>query len=333
MLCVNVLRDDQAYISDTFAGRNADVLADRFDCAEWTTQVTGSPRVVDPLVAFDCRLTSHDRVGTHYVFFAERGSPLIYANRAYGTSAPIDPAVSTRAVSASDIRTLAIGCFHTFGPYIVPGLVRSLAEADASVRLKLIEGDQRRVRESLLSGETEVALMYALDGSEELHWQVLTELHPYVLLAEGHVLAAQPRLTPQDLAAHSMVLLSARPSREYFLNIMRSAGVEPTVACESSSFEMVRGLVGHGLGYALLATKPASTMTYDGRALVTRPLVGDAPASKVVLATCIGAKLSEPATQFVALCRAFFETGQLAKLDEGAPAAQHPPVQPERGEL
>jgi flavin reductase (DIM6/NTAB) family NADH-FMN oxidoreductase RutF len=55
VFCVNVLRDDQSYISDSFAGRFKDELPDKFDCVQWTTQVTGAPRVVDPLVAFDCR--------------------------------------------------------------------------------------------------------------------------------------------------------------------------------------------------------------------------------------------------------------------------------------
>mgnify|MGYP000187856063 FL=1 len=47
---------------------------------------------------------------------------------------------------------------------------------------------------------------------------------------------------------------------------------------------MVRGMVGHGLGYSLLATKPASGMTYDGKALVARPLTDVLEQSKVVLA-------------------------------------------------
>src|ERR1700722_4306562 len=92
VFCVNVLRDDQAYISDHFAGRSAVRGAAKFDCAQWTTQVTGAPRVVDSLVAFDCRVTASERVGSHFVVFgsvqdifvAGGGAPLIYANRAYG---------------------------------------------------------------------------------------------------------------------------------------------------------------------------------------------------------------------------------------------------------
>ncbi|HSF95652.1 MAG TPA: LysR substrate-binding domain-containing protein [Thermohalobaculum sp.] len=314
VFCVNVLRDDQSYISDSFAGRFSDQLADKFDCAEWTTQVTGAPRVVDPLAAFDCRVREHTRIGTHYVFFGEvedifvaaRGSPLIYANRAYGAATRIDRATSLGAGVAAEGRRLSVGCFHTFGPFILPEVIEKLRARENRIELNLIEGDQRRVLESLLAGETELAMLYDIGLPDEVQRETLTELHPYVLLAEGHALAEKSELTPQDLAGEPMVLLNAPPSRDYFLSIMRDAGVEPDVAFRSISFEMVRGMVGRGLGYALLATKPASAMTYDGRALVTRPLGSAVEASRVVLAYRRGARLSRPAEEFAWLCRDFF---------------------------
>jgi flavin reductase (DIM6/NTAB) family NADH-FMN oxidoreductase RutF len=314
VFCVNVLRDDQSYISDTFAGRFSAQVADKFECTQWATQITGAPRVADPLVAFDCRVVSHDRVGTHYVFFGEvedifsgeRGSPLIYANRAYGATTRIEPAGSISAGAVAADRKLAVACFHTFGPFILPELIAKLRGRDAGLELTLVEGDQRRVQESLLAGETAVGLLYDIDLSDELQRETLTELHPYVLLAEGHELAAKAELTPQDLAEEPMVLLNTPPSRDYFLSILTDAGIEPQVAFRSTSFEMVRGMVGHGLGYALLATKPASSMTYDGRALATRPLRSAARASRVMLAYRRGARLSKPAEEFAWLCRDFF---------------------------
>ena len=95
VFCVNVLSEDQSHISDGFAGRVPLPGGDKFACAEWTSEVTGAPRVVDPLVAFDCRLVSSQQVGTHHVligsvehvFTADRGSPLLYAQRAYASLA------------------------------------------------------------------------------------------------------------------------------------------------------------------------------------------------------------------------------------------------------
>jgi hypothetical protein len=69
---------------------------------------------------------------------------------------------------------------------------------------------------------------------------------------------------------------------------------------------MVRGFVGHGLGYSILATKPANSMTYDGRALVVRPLSVAVKNSHLVLASLLGRKLSPMALEFAAHCRSFF---------------------------
>ena len=98
VFAVSILKDNQSNISDTFAGRFASEFPDKFACTDWATQSTGAPHVADALVAFDCRVQSGERVGTHHVFIgevedvytADSGSPLIYANRAYGRAARFD---------------------------------------------------------------------------------------------------------------------------------------------------------------------------------------------------------------------------------------------------
>lgn len=310
VLCVNVLRDDQSYISDTFAGRFRDEIGDKFDCAEWVVMPSGAPRIEDPLVAFDCRLLSSEKVGTHHIFLCEvhdlhvarAGSPLIYANRAYGSSIRIDGARSLASAQVQMGSRLTVGCFHTFGPFIIPRLIRQMEGFEVS----LVEGDQRRLSESLKAGESEVALLYDLDLDEGFETIPLQELSPYVLVADGHRLAQQSEIDPTELAEEPMVLLDAPPSSDYFLGLMRKAGIEPLVAWRTRSFEMLRGLVGHGLGYALLTTKPATDMTYDGIRLVTRPLLGDHAPGRIAIAWRKGATLSAPAKRFIALCREAF---------------------------
>lgn len=311
VLCVNVLRDDQAYISDTFAGRFKNEVNDKFECAEWVGMPSGAPRIVDPLVAFDCALISSEQVGTHYILLCEvrdlyisrPGSPLIYANRAYGAPMRIDGARSLAAARADAGTRLSVGCFHTFGPFIMPRLIQQMG----GIGLRLIEGDQRRLRESLRAGESEIALLYDIDLEDDFEKIPLARLSPYVLLRDGHRLADQSEIEPTELAEEPMVLLDGPPSADYFVGIMRSAGVEPLISYRSASFEMVRGLVGHGLGYALLVTKPASDMTYDGLKLVVRPLIGEHAPSSLVIAHRRGESLSAPARRFIDHCLGAFE--------------------------
>lgn len=315
VFCVNVLRDDQGYISDTFAGRFKDQVGDKFDCATWTGMPSGAPRVVDPLVGFDCSVVSSEKVGTHYVFFGEvsdvftagQGSPLIYARRAYGAATQIETAATIGIGQKAKRNALSVGCVRTFGPFILPEMIRRTGEIVPDLEVNLVEGDQRRVQESLLAGEVDLALMHALDASDDFDITVLTELAPYVLLAEGHPLADRAVLKPADLVDQPMILLNAPPYGDYFTNILRESGIEPRVALKSTSFEMVRGMVGHGLGYAPLATRPATSMSYDGRALISRPLNTAITPSQVVLASRKDAVLPKPADRFRSLCLEFFD--------------------------
>lgn len=98
VFAVNVLRENQAGISDIFAGRLGDRGEGRFDCGDWTTRGTGAPILADALVAFDCRLLDQHDVGTHHVLFGAveavglsvPGKPLIYANRNYAVPVALD---------------------------------------------------------------------------------------------------------------------------------------------------------------------------------------------------------------------------------------------------
>ncbi|MGY4501707.1 flavin reductase (DIM6/NTAB) family NADH-FMN oxidoreductase RutF [Bradyrhizobium sp. GM24.11] len=97
--CVNILREDQVHIADCFAGRTGLDNGDRFSCAKWSLGATGAPRLIEALVSFDCRLSTTQLVGAHYVLFGSvenvmrsgDGNPLVYSRRAYGISARTCP--------------------------------------------------------------------------------------------------------------------------------------------------------------------------------------------------------------------------------------------------
>lgn len=90
---VNILRDDQLFVSDTFSGRYGDKGREKFLCAAWSTGDNGSPILNCALASFDCKLVDGRIIGQHHVFFgevwqvalSEYGRALIYANRAYCT--------------------------------------------------------------------------------------------------------------------------------------------------------------------------------------------------------------------------------------------------------
>ncbi|MGD1925094.1 MAG: LysR substrate-binding domain-containing protein [Paracoccaceae bacterium] len=314
VFCVNVLREDQSYISAAFAGRFREQLSDKFDVTSWATQVTGAPRVVDPLVAFDCKVVSSDLVGTHHVFFGEvqdiflagQGSPLIYANRAYGSASRIEAPASIGAGQAVEANRLRLACFYTISAFVLPGLFGRMDREMPEIDVRLIEGDQSRVHAALAAGEAEVALMYDESISDDMTREVLLERTPYALLPEDHPLAKKDKIAPEDLAELPMVLLATPPSPDYFLTLLRDQGIEPNVAWQTNALETVRGMVANGLGFALLASEPATDLTYDGKRAVIRPLGWAAKHSRIMLVRRRDTRPPGAAERFAWLCRDHF---------------------------
>jgi DNA-binding transcriptional LysR family regulator len=170
----------------------------------------------------------------------------------------------------------------------------------------LSEGNQDELVAGLETGRFEIALLYANELPRSLHLNVLVKLHPYVLLPERHPLAKKKRLSLVDLAAEPLVLLDIPPGRGYFLGLFESLGITPNVSFTSSSFEMVRGMVGSGAGYSVLITRPQSDRTYDGQVVKACTITDATPPALVALARLPQARPTRLAECFVEFCEQAF---------------------------
>ena len=312
VFCVNLLRDDQSHIADTFAGRIAPPGDDKFSCATWTTASTGSPVATDHLVAFDCELVQDFRVGSHVIFvgqvaetiFREGHAPLIYSNRGYGTPLRLDKAATPSHDEESG--SLRIGCFFTIAPIFLPSLVSELHSLIPDVDVSFIVGHQGQVQEALRSNACDVALSYDLQWARDISMEELCVTRPYALLPSGHELASHTTVSMHDLALLPMVLLQRPPSEQYFIGLFEKLGLTPRIKYRTPSFEMVRGFVGRGLGYSILITRPATDTTYDGSSVAALPLKEEVEPGRIVFAAVAGKQLGRAGAQFERLCKRFF---------------------------
>ena len=95
------------------------------------------------------------------IFIADTGAPLIYANRSYGVPQRFHQRFVPNARDAPPAEAaLALGCFQTFAPYVVPALVARLKKLHPGIALTLVEADQRNLLASLHRGELDLALLY-----------------------------------------------------------------------------------------------------------------------------------------------------------------------------
>lgn len=201
---------------------------------------------------------------------------------------------------------LSVGAFATLAATFMPALIESFREAHGGVDLSLSEGDQEELVAALRQGRAEMALLYNVGLPADLRFLPLAAFDPYVLLPAGHRLARLKRVSLGALEKEPLVLLDIPPSRDYFLGLLAAHGIEPRIAFSSPSLELVRGLVGRGLGYSLLVTRPHGDTAYDGRPLAVRGIAEELAKGEVGLAAVDGLRPTRVAQEFEWHCRGWF---------------------------
>ena len=203
---------------------------------------------------------------------------------------------------------LDLGCFITFAPWIVPGLLRGFARQFPDAQVRLHESHVQGVLAGLRSGESEVALTYDLDLGPDILFEPLGEVPLHAVLPAAHRLARSPAVRLAELAEEPLVLLGLPQSREYFLSIFYSLRLEPHIAYETGSFEMVRGLVANGLGYSIMHSRPPSGRSLDNRRLAYRPIAEKVRSTELGLARLAQLRPTRLSTGFAQFCRTHFST-------------------------
>jgi DNA-binding transcriptional LysR family regulator len=233
----------------------------------------------------------------------------------------------SRAENGNVSGTIAIGCFESAAPLYMPKLVAGFKSLYPEVAIQLYDGEQHELMHGLHRGRFDLAFLYDLELGNTIHKQALNAPHkPYALLPLDHPLAQRTSVTLQALSEEPMILLDAVPSRSYFMDIFTEKGYAPVVAYSSPSIEMVRCMVGQGLGFSVLVTRPCSHTTYDGKLLAHLEIEDDMPASTLVMAHLRNNQPSRATRLFMEYCRSVELTppGPAARVGEGEPGAYCP---------
>jgi DNA-binding transcriptional LysR family regulator len=157
---------------------------------------------------------------------------------------------------------IGLAFLTTLGVAAVPRLLRDFRATHPGVRFTLMQGPHALLLERLRSGDADIALTSPLPDEPGLVAEPLDEEELRLAVPAGHALAARRR-----------GVALAEAAREPFIGFQRGfgmrgtvdawcreAGFVPRVAFEGGDAETLRGLVGAGLGVALLpmAVHPAT---------------------------------------------------------------------------
>lgn len=203
---------------------------------------------------------------------------------------------------------LSLASFATIAPAFVPALIKGFMSKHPKVGFRLAEGTQDELFAGLRSGITDLALLYAVDMTSEFNVTPLASFTPHVLLPGDHRLARLKRVPLTALRDEPFVLLDIAPSRTYFTRILESAGMTPRIAFASPSLEVVRGLVGQGLGWSILVTRPFGDHAHDGEALAVRPIADGAERGVIALASLKQMRKTTLVSAFESYCMQHFRT-------------------------
>jgi len=148
---------------------------------------------------------------------------------------------------------VVLGFLHLLGRSLVPRLLRAYREQAPSARFTLVQGSLQDMVDRLVSGELDLALLAPVVADDRLETAVLDEQPIHLSVPAGHRLAGRNSVRVAELAEEPFVLLEPGYGlRRITDDLCAAAGFTPKVAFEGQESDTVRGLVGAGLGVALL---------------------------------------------------------------------------------
>jgi DNA-binding transcriptional LysR family regulator len=186
---------------------------------------------------------------------------------------------------------LRVASFPSAGSTLMPLAVAVFRRGHPDVALTLAEGEPEEIAPRVRTGEFDLALLFQFPGVRErpgagLRAVNLLEDPMHVVLPANHPLVTKRALRLSDLRGEDWVQTSeSSPCARHVVRLCLAAGFEPNVTFESDDYETVQGLVGAGVGVALI---PRLALTHVHPGIVVRELAPRSPARKVVAATMSG---------------------------------------------
>lgn len=194
----------------------------------------------------------------------------------------------TLFLEGAELRTalsgsMTIGYYAPVAPAFMPAIVAPLVREHPGIKVNLVEADNERAQAGLLDGEFDLILFVAENVRAGIDFQPLIEAPPYVLVPHDHALRQRKFATRADLSNEPLVLLDLPITNEYYRSLAGDTDQPANIVATASTHEMVRSLVGAGVGCSILNMRPATAVTYAGDEVVAIPLRSDAPGLKLAL--------------------------------------------------
>ncbi len=219
----------------------------------------------------------------HGVMLTVEGRELLaYARATLSAAEDLQTAVHDRQVRLAG--RVVVGCYMTLAPFVLPKLVAAFQREHPAVALEMFQDSGEVIAERLHQGQCDIAIIYDYSVTPSMVCDELYSVLPRVVLPAGHRLADRDEIDLKELEEETNVLFDVEPALNNTQQILRQLGTTAKHQLRAKSIELVRSLVGHGLGYAILLHHPPTDVSYEGRPLVVRPIARFDARYKVMMA-------------------------------------------------
>lgn len=166
-----------------------------------------------------------------------------------------------------------LGCYSTFATNVVPELLENFPKRHPGVRIEIMVGTNEELLAALEAGRLDVALVYDVSLPVGYRRRNIYATELEVHLPAAHALAAAESVDLPDLVGEPYIQFHATPGTVNVLDAFAARGIEPTIEASVTEIGLVEALVGRGLGYGLLMSRPnLLPMSVEGQSVVIRPL-------------------------------------------------------------
>ncbi len=204
----------------------------------------------------------------------------IYLDHARRARAELDAARAAIADLASPSQgTVRLAFLHSFGVALIPRLVSGFRRREPRVTFRLSQFAAGTVTERVLAGEADVAIVSPRPTTDAVAWSLLTRQRLALAVPAEHPLADRATVHLADAADADFITMHPEYGMRRILEERcAAAGFHPRITFETSELFTIAGLVGAGLGVALM---PVDSDPLLPSGLVLIPLSGPAPTREV----------------------------------------------------
>jgi LysR family hydrogen peroxide-inducible transcriptional activator len=179
----------------------------------------------------------------------------VFLERARRIIFEVDDATTELRDSPSLERKITVGTIQTIGPYLMPVLIRRCRRRYPNLQINIREDFKVNLIASVLQGDLDLAICAAPVTEPIIQVESLWKEPLNLVVATNHPLASKPRVTAEDLANETFILMGSASSLA--AEVRRLCGdhhFEPKLGSRCAQVATVKALIANGEGISILPT-------------------------------------------------------------------------------